>query len=752
MALRAEAAPPLLTGEQVYRQKCARCHGVSGEGSRSYPRVLEGGRSTAQLASLIAKTMPEDNPGDCVGDEARKVAAYIYDAFYSETARARAKPARIALSRLTVRQYQNTVADLIGTFRGAAQWGDQRGLHGEYFKGRNFRGSERAIDRVDPMVRFDFGIVGPDPAKFDPNVFSIRWEGSVLAPETGDYEFIVRTEHAARFWINDTRKPLIDAWVKSGTDTEHRETIRLLAGRVYPVRLEFSKAKQGVDDSKKNKDKKEKPPEIKASIALEWKLPHRVAEVIPDRNLSTAKFAESFVLATAFPPDDRSAGYERGSSISKAWDQATTDAAIEVADYVANHLRDLTGVSSDAKDREPKYRAFCRLFAERAFRRPLGDEQAAFFIDRQFKASADPETAVKRVILLVLKSPRFLYREAGAENDGYAIASRLAFALWDSLPDGPLLEAAAKGQLRSRDEVRKQAERMAGDLRTRAKVRAFFQQWLKVESVPDLSKDPKLFPEFNDAVISDLRTTLDLFLDDVIWSGSSDFRQLLVADTVYVNGRLAKLYGGGLPADAPFKKLSLEPRDRAGLLTHPYLMACFAYTGSTSPIHRGVFIVRSLLGRGLRPPPEAVAPLAPELHANLTTRERVTLQTSPKACTTCHGMVNPLGFGLEHFDAIGRYRSEEKGRTIDATGVYETRTGELRSFSGARELGMILAASDETHHAFVEQLFHYVVKQPIRAFGPQTTAELTKKFAEHDFSIRNLLVEIATTSALPNVK
>jgi hypothetical protein len=293
---------------------------------------------------------------------------------------------------------------------------------------------------------------------------------------------------------------------------------------------------------------------------------------------------------------------------------------------------------------------------------------------------------------------------------------------------------------------------MVGDLRNRAKVRAFFQQWLKVESVPDLSKDAKLFPEFSDAVVSDLRTALDLFLNDVIWSENSDFRQLLVADTVYVNGRLAKLYGGDLPADAPFTKVSLQPRDRAGLLTHPYLMACFAYTGSTSPIHRGVFIVRSLLGRGLKPPPEAVAPLAPDLHAGLSTRERVTLQTSPKACVTCHGMVNPLGFGLEHFDAIGRYRTEEKGRTIDATGVYETRAGELRSFSGARELGTILAESDETHNAFVEQFFHYIVKQPIRAYGPQTTAGLKTFFVEHNYHIRSLLVEIATTAALPNAK
>ena len=164
------------------------------------------------------------------------------------------------------------------------------------------------------------------------------------------------------------------------------------------------------------------------------------------------------------------------------------------------------------------------------------------------------------------------------------------------------------------------------------------------------------------------------------------------------------------------RRSHLEPRERAGVLTHPYLMASFAYTASSSPIHRGVFIARSVLGRVLRPPPEAVAPLAPDLHPDLTTRQRVTLQTKPESCQSCHGMINPLGFTLEHFDAVGRYRNEEKGRPIDATGSYETRAGEMVKFDGVRDLAAFLAGSEETHTAFVQQLFHYLVKQPVRAY------------------------------------
>jgi hypothetical protein len=368
-------------------------------------------------------------------------------------------------------------------------------------------------------------------------------------------------------------------------------------------------------------------------------------------------------------------------------------------------------------------------------------------VDHQFEVSRDLETAVKRVLLLVLKSPRFLYREING-RDAYDVASRISFELWDSLPDPELLQAAAKGQLVTPEQVARQAERMVTDLRARAKVREFFLQWLKVEQAPDLSKDSARFPGFDGAMASDLRTSLDLFLEDVIWSEGSDFRQLLLADSVFLNGRLARFYGADLPPDAGFQKVSLNPRERAGILSHPYLMATFAYTSTTSPIHRGVFLARSVLGQSLRPPPEAFTPLAPDLHPQLTTRERVTLQTKPQTCQACHGMINPLGFTLEHFDAVGRYREKEKDRPIDATGAYQTRKGEVVKFAGLRDLAKFLADSEETHEAFVEQLFHYLVKQPVRAFGSGTLADLRRSFVEENYNIRKLMIEIIAETAL----
>lgn len=740
------AGPPAAApdGAAIYKAQCARCHGASGEGSKRYKSRLEGDHSVAQLADVVRKTMPEDKPNTLSAAQADAVAAYIHGAFYSKLARERHRPARVELARLTARQYRGAVADLVGTFRPAAAVGQARGLRAEYYKNRRFRPADRVLQRTDAQVAFDFGTDSPVPDKTEHHEFSIRWSGSLLVERTGEYQFVIRTEHAARLWVNDLKTPLLDAWVKSGNDTEYRATIFLVAGRAYPLRLEYSKAKQGVNDAAKQK---KPPPRVKSSVVLMWKVPGRGNEAIPSRHLMPTTVAESFVCATPFPPDDRSYGWERGTTVSKEWDAATTDAALEAAGYVAARLDELAGASEGDPKRNEKLLAFGQRFADRAFRRPLSAEQRKL-VARQFLAARDAETGVKRVVLVVLKSPRFLYREAGGPGDGYDVAARLSFGLWGSLPDQALLTAAAEGRLATREEVGRQAARMMTDPRARVKLRDFLLGWLHAESSHDLARDAKRFPGFDAAVISDLRGSLEAFLDEVVWSDDADFRQLLLSDQVPLNERLAKFYGAeGVKGDA-FQPVKLDAGQRAGVLSHPYLMASFAHNDESSPIHRGVFLARGVLGVSLKPPPDAVAPLAPALHPGLTTRERVALQTRPAACMTCHNIINPLGFALEHFDAVGRFRSKEKEKAIDATGSYRTREGKQVKVNGARELAAFLADSPEAHAAFVEQMFHDLVQQPARAYGPDTLARLTRSFAANKFHVRKLAVEVLVTAAL----
>ena len=283
-------------------------------------------------------------------------------------------------------------------------------------------------------------------------------------------------------------------------------------------------------------------------------------------------------------------GWERGTTISKAWDQATTDAAIDAAGYVTANIGELAGTRA-ASDRPAKLRDFAKKFVERAFRGPLTNDEKRLYVDRQFEVAKNADVAIKRVVLLTLKSPRFLYRELPSERDGFAVASRLSFELWDSMPDEELLKAAAAGKLSSRAEVVRQAERMLGDPRAKVKLREFLHTWLKIDQPRDVAKDPKRFPGFDQDIVWDLRSSLDLFLDDVVWSERSDLRRLMLDDSIYMNGRLAQFYGVGLgrdqiatrsavlalvpgffvppPTDLPFAKVKLDAGKRAGVLTHP---------------------------------------------------------------------------------------------------------------------------------------------------------------------------------------
>jgi hypothetical protein len=726
------------TGQEIYRQQCAACHGATGQGTAdSFPRPLAGDKSLNQLIAFIAKSMPEDDPGSCVGADAKNVASYVFDSFYSSAARARNKPLRVELARVTANQYVNLVADLVGNVHGGPASDAPRGLRA-FYTARHRKADQvkddPAVSQVDTSIDFDFGSKGPLDGKIATEEYQIHWRGALFAPESGDYDFDLDTTGGGRLFLNNEHRPLIDAWVQSGGKSEHRATIHLLGGRTYPMHVDYVKGKKEA-----------------ARVALKWKPPNAAEEVVPARCLSQQDVPEVFVLQTPLPADDRSAGYERGTSVSKQWEQAITDCAIEVAGYISSRYRRMPGLADDKPGHDEKTREFCRKFVERAFRRQLTDAQRQLYVDRRFEGAPDLDTAVRRVILFTLISPRFLY--VPADDGPQATASRLALEMWDSLPDDTLRQAAAAGKLVTDEQIRAQARRMLADPRAHTKLRLFFLQWMKVESPPELSKDPKTFSAFDAAVASDLRTSLKLFIENVMWDKASDFRQLLLANYTYMNDRVASYYGQKLPAGADFEKVVFEPDQRAGILSHPYLMAVFAHAADTSPIHRGVFISRGVLGLALRPPPEAIAPLAAELQPSMTTRERVELQTRPEACQSCHATINPLGFALERFDASGRLRRQEKGRPINVSGCYRTREGREVQFAGPRELAEFLAGSDEVHQAFLEQLFRYLVKQPVQAYGPQTLTDIKHAFAAKEYNMQDLVVEIvARTVAMKGTR
>ena len=725
-------------GPAIYKQQCAKCHGPAGAGVKGkYSDPLVGDWSVEKLTRYIAKSMPEDKPGTCTGPNADAVARYIHDTFYSREARAKTQSARVELVRLTNRQHLLSVADLFRASGEEQTVTPGKGLAVIGYKSRNIRREDKALERTDAKVEFDFGKNRPEWSGEGTNGFALNWSGSVIADESGDYEFVVKTANGIRLWVNNDEQPLIDGSVSSFKGVEHTATLRLIGGRAYPLRLEFFKTSR----------------DPLANVTLLWQPPHGARQVIPARNLAPERAATTFIIATPFPADDSSVGYERGVSVSKEWDEAVTHVAIEVATYVAKNLDRLTRSKPNDKDRAAKVESFCVELVAKAFRRPLTEEQKNLFVTLPLRSAAKPEDGVKRVVLLTLKSPRFLYLGIeGAQPDDFTIAERLSFGLWDSLPDTALMKAAGEGKLRTREQVTEQARRMLADTRTRGKMQYFLHHWLQMNHIEDLTKDPNLFPGFTPEIISDLRTSLNLFLDDVVWTESSDYRRLVLEDDFFVNGRLAKFYGVSTDATEDFVRVQLDPKQRSGVITHPYLLAAFSYNKTSSPIHRGVFLTRNIVGRALRPPPMAIAFKDGEFKPGMTMREKITELTRSQACQSCHSVINPLGFSLENFDAVGRFRDKDGNRPINAAADYTQDDGGIVRLKGARDVAEFAVKSEHAHNAFIEQLFSQVVKQPMPAYGFDVLKELRLSFVESGYNIQKLLVDIATVSALQGLE
>ena len=738
-------------GKAIYEKMCLDCHGAKGEGVKDKADdALIGARTLDSLAQRIDRTMPEDKPELLNAEDSKIVAAYIYDAFYSSEARARNTPARIDLSRLTVPQYQNSVADLILSFRGDNWIPETRGLKARYFgdRGHNerkeFRDQKKPdkYERIDATVKFDYGEGVPpneEAKEFSPEQFSIRWDGMILPEETGVYEFVVKTRNGVTLWVNDHDRgeesgiKTIDGWVAPNNELrEETGSVYLIGGRPYPIRLDFFTYKEKA-----------------ASVELLWKTPHGVLEAIPERNLAPEWAHESLLVDVPFPADDRSVGYERGTMVSKSWLEAVTAGAGMASDYVVEHLDELAKLKRDQPEPERRRNIddFAEKFVARAFRRPLSDDEKERFVRKHFKENVSPDQAVKRLVLQTLSSARFLYPELGGPGnpDQWTIASRLALLLWDSVPNERLLDRLNKGEFNDPGKFDQVVNEAVWNWRTRIKMRGFYHHWLEMERADELVKDKGAFPEFDPAVAADLRTSLFAFLDEATWGKEkAGYRELLLSSAYPMNERLGKIYGAEVKGG--FQPVILDGGKRAGLITHPFVLSYLAYHNNTSPIHRGVFLTRHIIGMPLKSPPMANEFTDSKFDPSLTMREKVTSMTKSQDCMGCHVTINPLGFSLEHYDGIGRWRQEDRGKPINAKADFHAEDGRTLPLGGARDVAEFAANAPSAHRTFIESLFHHLVKQPVRAYGDDEMENLRKAFEQGGYQIPNLIKQIALTT------
>jgi hypothetical protein len=320
-------------------------------------------------------------------------------------------------------------------------------------------------------------------------------------------------------------------------------------------------------------------------------------------------------------------------------------------------------------------------FMRRAYRRPVTDADLQKPMEFYRKARAEDgfEAGIETALSAVLMSPQFLFRIEQdpadiAPNTAYRIndldlASRISFFLWSSIPDDELLDTAVRGELHKPAVIEKQVRRMLADSRSKNLVSNFADQWLHLRNLDSITPDLRLFPDFDDNLRQAFRQETELFFESVLREDRSVL-DLLKADYTYLNERLAKHYGIPNVYGSRFRRVALDQGgERGGLLRHGSILTVTSYATRTSPVLRGKWILENILGT----PPPPPLPNVPDLKdntvaANLSVRERLAEHRANAACASCHNVMDPVGFPLENFDAVGRWRVAEEGKPIDASG------------------------------------------------------------------------------------
>lgn len=412
---------------------------------------------------------------------------------------------------------------------------------------------------------------------------------------------------------------------------------------------------------------------------------------------------------------------------------------------------------ASAEDEENCAQKIISDLARRAFRRPVTAEDCekplAFY--RESRAAEESfEAGVEAALTSILVSPEFLFRieedpKDGAPNTAYRIpdiqlASRLSFFLWSSIPDEELLQAASRGELSNPKVLAGQTRRMLGDPRSLSLASNFADQWLYLRNLDSLTPDVRLFPDFDDNLRQAFRRETELVFETIVQENRS-ILDLLKCNFTYLNERLAKHYGIAGVYGSHFRKVALGPETRrGGLLRHGSVLAVTSYATRTSPVIRGHWILGNLLGSPPPPPPPNVPALdGKRIAANLSVRERLAEHRANPACASCHDVMDPVGFALENFDAVGQWRDYENGRPVDASGGLPDGS----KFSGidALEEGL-LKRPDLFVGTFAEKLLTFALGRGIEPHDAPAIRQIVQAAEEDDFRFASVIMAIVKST------
>jgi hypothetical protein len=386
--------------------------------------------------------------------------------------------------------------------------------------------------------------------------------------------------------------------------------------------------------------------------------------------------------------------------------------------------------------------------AHRAYRRPVTKIEVASLMKFVTMAKAEhqsPEQGVQLAIEAMLVSPKFLFRierdpDASVHNiSDVELASRLSYFLWSSMPDDELLKLAESGQLHAPALIDAQVKRMLADVRSTAVAQNFAGQWLEIRNLDFVKPDPQKFPEWGPELREAMRTETSMFFEHVLRENRpvSDF---LDARYTFLNERLAKFYGIEGVTGPDFRKVDLTTNQRGGILSHASVLTVSSYPTRTSVVIRGQYLLSNILGSPVPPPPPDVPPIDEAAVGALSSlRQQMEKHRADPACATCHNKMDPLGFGLENYNGIGRWRTMDGKFPVDASGTLPNG----RSFTTPSEMRALLVASlPEFSHCLIQKMLTYALGRGLDPSDNRAVAEINRKLNASGDRFQTLIYEI----------
>jgi len=391
-----------------------------------------------------------------------------------------------------------------------------------------------------------------------------------------------------------------------------------------------------------------------------------------------------------------------------------------------------------------------KVFASRAYRRPATPEEVdrlTQIADLVRKDGEPFERGIQIGVQAVLSSPNFLFRVEREDGKGklspYELASRLSYFLWASMPDDRLLSLAASGELSKPAILTQEAKRMLNDPRASALSDGFASQWLNLRKLATIVPDPKMFPDFNDSVRDSMTKETRMFFDGVVRNDRS-ILDFLVGNYSYLNDKLAKVYGiPGVEGDK-FRRVSLAGTPRAGVLTQGSVLTLTSNPTRTSPTKRGKWVLEELFNQPPPPPPPGVGLLNDDAHqlTGETLRKRMEQHRKDPACATCHMRMDPMGFSLENFDAIGKWRTMEGPVPVDASGELPDGT----KFKGPVELrGILMKRKADFVRCLSEKMLTYAIGRGTEISDRCYVDSIAKSVEQHDYKFSALIAGVVAS-------